>query len=239
MYKEVDSVLKAGALLLLISFMTISSAFSQVDSSDSRRAGDWALQFQLADDFDIQSFQGTTISLKKFHGINQATRLGLTLSGRYLDSDGVTVEDDTLTATGTNESNNFEIGLRLQRLWYRSTADVTSFYFGLGPDISFYRSKTNSVTVNSDGRIRDSRNLVRRWGMGASMVAGVEWFVHRAVSISAEYNLLALYSHEKQETDYTIYGDDGSVQDISESDSSSDSFTLDNAEALIGLSFFF
>jgi hypothetical protein len=169
-------------------------------------AGALALQFRVGPNFSLTHFAGSTISLKHHLTADRAIRYGLSLGGQLQTEDewiptqalpGRTIDRPRLDAT---VSAHYVIHPRLsERPW-----PTISFFLGGGPEFSLFRDGTRTVHPLETGQgvtrsIHDDRRT--RYGAGLAGVAGVEWFVHPRISLSAEHQVLVAWSREERIVD--------------------------------------
>jgi hypothetical protein len=148
----------------------------------------WNVQFQITDDFKLDSFTGSVISYKRQLTEKQANRIGVSFGGAFRDSD-VSQQNDRNT--------DFNLNIGAQYTWQNyidSDAEV-KFYYGYGPavDIRYQRSEEN----DGPDRSRKSTDV----GIGGIGYAGVEWFFKQSMSIHAEYQTTAQLSFQKDDTE--------------------------------------
>ncbi len=125
-------------ILLFVSQLFITTGFSQSTSYLDSLDGKFALQFQIADNFQLSSFQGTTFSGKYNFSSRDAVRLGLSIN--FGDSEGdetISRSDTNLVSTGREEFNNFNIILKTQYIYSMSITNNIGFFVGGGPFISY------------------------------------------------------------------------------------------------------
>ena len=190
--------LKSAALSLVFTLLLLwpmSQAQSQAADTTSLRAGSWALQFGIAGNFTLTSFQGSTISAKYHLSGTSAIRGGITISGNTADgTPSITyVYNDTSNGTMPEKSSSSaqSIGLVLQYLAYANPDGPVHFYAGIGPIVSYNHSQSSSdnshpYAPRSWERVIYSSSSTQ-WGAGLIGNIGLEWFAVRWLSIRAEY----------------------------------------------------
>lgn len=241
-------VLLASAALLSAFLVVAGTAFGQDTGQASfatpLRAGARALQFQIAPDFTLSSFQGSTLSYKLQRSATSAFRLGVSISGSGTgaDSDGSTTQWDTLRVerAGQTEQNAFSVAVAIQMLRFHGSASRVVPFFGFGPGASFSRSHRES-RISSEQFVQDNgatSRQVQTWGQG---LAGVEWFAGRQLSFHAEYGLRAGYmwqhesrteSHRANSNGTVLHTDQALKEDA-------DGWFLRDGSVLFGLSVYF
>lgn len=188
-------------LLILVSITFSFSCLAQSQSSDSvsLREGSWALQFGIAGNFTLTSFQGSTIGAKYQLSENNAIRGGITINGSTNDGpnsfSGSIGDTSDGTVPGSTSTKSATVFFVLQYLWYMNPNGIVHFYAGLGPSFSYsysYNSSDNSYlySANNQGywvrEIYASNNIQR--AIGGAAVVGVEWFACQWLSLHADYN---------------------------------------------------
>ena len=165
----------------LTSSTVVAGAAEYDDSSrvNSLRAGSWSLDFQISYDFQLTSFEGSALSIKRHHSSRTAFRLGVGFGLEYTEEDLVqqsTGADTTFTSQESDEDFDGRLDVTLEYLNYPNAGSKVSAYWGAGPLVRLiYDNKEHAL------------------GLGAVAVMGVEWFPARAVSLHAEYGLIAAY----------------------------------------------
>ncbi|MEJ2637934.1 MAG: hypothetical protein P8184_21955 [Calditrichia bacterium] len=188
--------------IIALCFMAVSgtSLFAQTDSL--LRKGSWALQFQVHNFISFSDFQGMNLSAKWQLKQNSALRFGVTLSGDNRDRDLVNTSPTTETRTEYDNSS-LGIGLNAQYIWYIPSLKKIRFFYGAGPLISYQSQSEKRISrlfmqdslLDADKRDMDTDS----WQAGISCVLGAEWFVHRSISLLAEYGTRAYYVCKEQD----------------------------------------
>lgn len=185
-----NSAFRPISIAIVIIFMMSLTIYAQ-DSLSVR--GKYALQFQFASNFQLTSFNGTTISGKYSLSNGDAVRAGLSINGT-----STTLVEDNNTNQIYNpteyksklSSNGYGITLVAQYLYYNSLINDVSFYYGGGPLAGISYDKTN----NSGSNTIPSEVISQGWTLGVSLVCGVDWFISKRLSLSAEYGFVASYN---------------------------------------------
>ncbi len=180
---------------------------------NSLKKGNWAIQFQINDNFSLSSFQGSSISAKYHFSNKKALRFGLTLSGGFSDKNG-----DVLIESSTNNQN---IGISTQYTIYPAVNKEVNFFFGFGPNVVLVHTNTESKYQNTQTNIEDTH-----WSIGVSGIVGVEWFVKRSISFLAEYSSSFNYNSDKR-------------KDSHDNESHTKSYDLNSKSVKFGLSLYF
>jgi hypothetical protein len=205
------------------------------------------MDFGIAPNLTLNTFQGATISIGRFTSDYQKYRLGLSTSVRYNsgDQNGNTLNADTLSSfnNGNNDDNNYYVSLTFQYLTYATPNNRTSIFFGLGPTIGISWSKqsdnSSSTYVSNSEDIYNRSFSSNGYSAGILGSCGVEWFFSEHISIHAEYGLSLQYS--KSTNDYDVY-QKSTYQSTtydnrkSHSSGSSSGWSLSGQSVLFGLS---
>jgi len=230
-------------------------------AEDALRDGAWALQFEINGDFDLTSFQGSTISIKKHTGDRTAYRLGLDLT--FLDKSGN--NDDLQTSalggriTSENESqldtdNSIQdLSLAVQRISYPHRGTTVKMFYGVGPSLGYLHKKSHRITEStgiyfpSSGTpdttfgSQDQVSVTNGWAIGLEGVVGVEWFFNGSLSLLAEYNSSLEYQWSTTESTSSNRSRNGSAITKTGSSGKSDSDGIDFSAGAVkfGLSAYF
>ncbi len=233
--------LAAAAALLAASLGLQSTPVALAEESSFRspaEAGAWAMQFRVVNDFQLSSFKGTVLSLKRHSSPGTAIRVGV--SGDL--TLGSSTRETELPVPATVESpieeerEYFSLNLNAQRLKYTRPAERLSLFWGIGPAVGFTREDQELTRYSEDWTpIGEStvNSTSTQWSAGLGASLGVEWFATRHLGLHAEYGLAAIYSwtDQTQKTDSS----DGSTKLNLESNS----FQIDDTRILFGLSAYF
>jgi hypothetical protein len=197
------------SLLILGLFST--QAQEQAAETNSLKPGIWALQFGISSNFTLSSFQGTTISAKYQTSTTNAWRAGITLYGNTSSDtrQQAPIQLDSFSrSSSTNGANSSEnIVLRVQYLWYINSDGITHFYTGLGPRFGYNHLRSTEQNIYGYGfsssyiwTNETSTETSNTWSLGASAVAGVEYFPSKMFSLHAEYNSYLIFEQQKTES---------------------------------------
>ena len=186
-------------IITLFFFVFSFASFAQNTSYLDSLEGKYALQFQISDNFNLSSFQGTTFSGKYHFGCRSAVRLGLSLSFGNVDQDATTNQYDSVnTATNNNKQNSFGVTLRTQYIRYIIETNEIAFYAGGGPFVNYSTSTRKSkITGTTNDRTIDESS--DNFSIGLDLIFGIEWFFNKSMSLSAEYGLNLSYTTRTRE----------------------------------------
>lgn len=159
------------------------------------------MQFQVEDNFQLSSFEGTGLSVTKNTSPTGAWRLGLSYGGNLRkfteERSGTFPYDDT------NERDFASVDLNLLRLKRVHPDRRIGMVLGFGPRVSLSR------VHESANRIEDSTSVstgnFRRNVTSFDLVGqvGAEVFVARSLSLHAHYEAFVGYLRSNEENDRT------------------------------------
>lgn len=191
------------ALLLVAGLILPISSPAGEPASGPDLDGMWALQFQITNNFTLDDFQGSIISIKRHTSDRSAWRAGLSLD---FDSSSVerSVQPDGAPAfTDADDGSNQGARLDLQYLRYTRAGSPVRFLFGGGPFAGISHSSTESYRDGVTYR-KDERD---RWDAGVSGVLGAEWFVGAGLSLHAEYGFEFGYTQQERRSEVPTTGE--------------------------------
>ena len=168
-----------------------------VTQENSDQPSEWALQFQIGDDFRLFPFQGTTISVSKQLASDRKLRMGMSAEGSY---------SENATQSHVYETrNNLSLSVYSHYIWELKKNTKIVPFAGIGPKLNFSYDNFEK----SDGNT--PKNTHTSWGIGVSGMFGVEWFVKPNISLLAEYGSSVVYSKSKNKETH-IYSGDGTTE---------------------------
>ena len=170
-------------------------------AADALAPGSWSAQFSVQPDFQLGSFQGSVLSLKRHLASGRAIRLGLSFSTLSLSDDAVRTQGDTAftnTETIGGDVNGWSIGVNSYYLWYSSAAAPIHAYWGGGPFASLSGSGDDQIRALSStggpaGTITSHADA-SGWQAGLAGALGVEWLAAKRISFFAEYGVSLSYA---------------------------------------------
>jgi hypothetical protein len=199
--KNVMNIIEKVALLFLFFLIPLFYAPSEIFAQDTAQEDitenpldekDWALQFEIDNNFTLRSFQGTVISAKYHMDAQKALRLGINLDlakgsqkNNELDAG---VEDNSKV-----EGSVYAINTTLQYVRYPKPKRRILYFYGAGP---FFEYTADSYSFEENNSYNNEEKRI--WGLGISAVVGVEWFVTHAISLLGEYGVRAGYYSTKE-----------------------------------------
>ena len=194
------------------------------DNQTSVPENKWGLQFMIAKNFQLSSFQGTTLSVMRKINVKNAMRAGINISG---GSGEITFKNssliqDSLMNKNKTENVNFNLNFSFDYLFMNELNDKISFYFGTGPNFGLMKYNAKQYT---DSLLTSTRE--NGWNIGLSGIAGIAWQVHKKIMIHAEY---------KSTLDYqTNEGTQKNLYSKLKSETKSESFHFVSSPVLFGV----
>lgn len=220
--------------------LSVGAAYSQGSNEppvkNSLVKGAWALQFQINNDFDLNSFNGSTFSLKKQTSPGAAWRLGLSLALSFSDSDRMQ-SSGGLESPSESDANSQTIDVTLQRVFYPNPGSRVNLYYGLGPRGYYRHTWAKQLRDMTDSTSTETINKLNNWEVGVAGVLGVEWFVTKNISLLGEYGSSLMYSHDKVRGEQTLVRPDGTRVNATETKTNEVSFGASAVK--LGLSVYF
>jgi len=215
--------------LLFVSHLFITTGFSQSTSYLDSLEGKFALQFQIADNFQLTSFQGTTLSGKYHFSCRDVIRLGLSVElGNSETESTINYIDTSVVNQFEADENRFGLTIKSQYIRYITSTNNILFFGGIGPFISFFNQSTERVvTENGIDVTRESES--RSFSAGLDLIIGVEWIFSTYMSLSAEYGLN--FSYRSSEDNFK--------DDSTEGDHENRTFYISGNHINFGLSVYF
>ena len=230
-------VTKRNPRLFILSLLVCAGlAITARAGENSLKEGAWALQFQVIRNFQLASFQGSTISIKKHLSDGTALRAGVSLGFSLLDREGTDYVNDTIVQSEDSDDNMTSFGFVVQMIKYPNPLAATNLYYGVGPTFAYSHTKDYQVVedpIDGDSRSNDRRRT--SWHAGMSSVIGIEWFPRSNISLLAEYGVSLYY----ERTRYTIETRYSPQERTTKTEDNTDGFVLAGSSVKFGLSVYF
>lgn len=179
-----------------------AQAAARLDSLNNK----FALQFQISDNFNLSSFQGTTFSGKYNVGCRSSVRLGLSINMNDLTSKlTINPVDTSIILGGYSEQNVLGFNIRAQYIHYFPSEHNTAFYAGGGPFVGFTKGTEES---RETGYITQTKKAFETEiiSTGIDFLIGTEWMFSEYMSLSAEYGIRFTYQ-SAESTRTEIFGE--------------------------------
>ncbi len=233
--------MKKSSLILVLSFLLATTAIISAQEKNywSGLKGKYALQFQIADNFQLSGFQGSTFSGKYHFSESSAFRLGVSIGSRDRNEDVTKIEyiGDSLKTKfpGGTESSDKNVTVSFEYMQTVRNFDDISFYYSVGPRISYLKRFYRYDRPYGENEY-DSRNQ-EEYHIGFSAGVGIEWFLKNNLSLSVEYTNSSTYfwgrcDAEECELDYEGL-------EVIKSKADFDGYSFFNSKVLFGVSFYF
>ena len=222
-----------AALLIFVMSANISAQSRFKSTKTPIQKGVWAMQFEINQDFDLSSFQGAMISVKKHTSRSKAWRLGLDINTSLSENDSQNIYNDSTVGWSDGESDRYSFDINLQRIFYASPRAKVSLFYGFGPSAGYTYSKNKSTSKTPTSN-RLSITKTKTFDVGLVGVLGVEWFFSKNMSLLGEYGADIIYLWSKNERTQT-----NPNGDITYSKGTSKRFDFDNILVKFGLSVYF
>ncbi|MEW6702103.1 MAG: hypothetical protein AB1298_05235 [Bacteroidota bacterium] len=218
---------------------TYSQTKSEVQKDSVSNSDLWAIQFQLSQDFQLTTFEGSTLSLKRILSSGDALRFGISIDGNYSNTDN---EDKNLLAPPSvsntkNDQTTIGFSVSALYLWYSKIKNHVSVYYGVGPTLSFGYNKTKNTTSNFGATYQTSSENINSntsYGFGASAKLGIEWFLLKNISVIGEYgtDMRLTFSKTKIERN-------ANASKLAETTSDTNRFLFTSSGVRVGFSIYF
>lgn len=235
---------KVFFISILLTLLTANLLAQEKEKSElPLKEGTWALQFGIAPNFTLTSFQGGVISAKFHNSDNTAIRFGIGVGHSQKDFEGNSnyYENEATNVAnldGFDKRSNYYINC--QYLWNSNINESFSLFYGFGPTVGFsIRDNENKefYTWNKSSHFRKNRN--NEWAVGLICALGVEWFVNSNISIGAEYGFKATYNWGGIYTKEIDYDEDQNITRDWDSDKDYTGFNVGGSRVLFGVSIYF
>jgi hypothetical protein len=164
--------------LLVVTLLVPAAARAQdAERAHSLEPGAWALQFSIGGNFRLESFNGSTISLKRHSSARSAWQLGLSPSfGSAQEKRTIGPSDSITVMDRDSDTAGLEIDLNYTR--YPRPGRTMNLFWTLGPEVSWSRGSQSEVGFEASDRA---------WSVGLGAKLGAEWFATKTLSVHAAY----------------------------------------------------
>lgn len=229
-----------ATMFLFVSAMLFAGGTDSTKTSIAENAK--CLQFRIGSNFSLSSFQGSSISYKKHTSENRAYRVGISLSGRMSkDSQAYNSYNntDSLHSDYNINNNDFSIAVNWQFLKYSRSGNMY-FYYGYGPNIAYgldYKKNLREMfyyLTETEIIEQQDKRILHGISFGATLLAGVEYFITASVSIHAEYSQGISYTYQ-----WDKFFSDNNGEQIKDEIRKFNAVSLNAGGARFGCSFYF
>lgn len=229
-------------LLLICAFAALTASAQTADKqrANSLVDGAWALQFEIDEDLDLKTFEGTTISLKKHTNDDAAWRLALNLGFRFDDDEHSSTTDGEPSGINRDtEGNQQSIGILVNRIRYPNPNAEVNFFYGFGPKLAYSHTKYTTTSIwTSSTQSSESRTSTNSFSVGIVGLIGAEWFATKSISLLGEYGSALMVSKSKTTNKTTTWYEDGTTRRTGNEDKDS-GISFDALAVKLGLSVYF
>jgi hypothetical protein len=234
-----------ASVIMLLAFSLSINGQVQNDSSTSKaKIPRNAFQFQIADNFQLTSFQGSVISMKRLLSEKRAIRFGLGITANINNDDSESSATmDSLISNRQLDYSSYGINISAQYLYSPYKVSGIVFFIGAGPLIGYSYAKSDDKNVYYQSAIGDTVTVkhvatAKNYGLGIVGVCGVEWFLKEKLSLTAEYGLSIQYSWRDSETNISQQSELGNNEKMDRTDNSN-SFAIRPVAVRFGVSIYF
>ncbi|MBC8376833.1 MAG: hypothetical protein H8E26_12370 [FCB group bacterium] len=194
--------MKRIGAIILICVISISAGALDTSKVVLPQKGSQSLEFGFSGLFNISTYMGNIMALKKFSSPQRATRyaIGITVESYDMMGPGQDIyynpypSDSTVLSTTFDRTSiytNQDISFRMQWLKYLEPQGNLSLLFGVGPLVGYQTSKRETSEEPQEfdygQSYQTNENVSTTLYLGLVPVVGVEWFVHKNISFHAEY----------------------------------------------------
>jgi hypothetical protein len=197
-----DCPKRSVSICLIITGMVILPhlASNAQDVQHSLKDGSWALQFCIGENFSLSSFEGMNLSVKKHLKSHHALRFGIDFGGDNIKlTDALDDDVQSLSAEATEKAHYLRLAAHY--LFYPRSTKSIHVFFGTGPffGLLMQNQESGAQDLDTDPSQEDrvSEMDLDSWMLGASFIIGVEWFVKKEISLTAEYGTSFSYAHSR------------------------------------------
>lgn len=200
-----------------------AAAAPQAPTTEGSGDGEWNTRYGLI--FSVQNVFGNNsasvigdfgggVGLQYTLAPQRAVRLSVDVSRRSnpgYETDTTLVTNGTSTTTTTyNRPSGFtsayEVDVAGEYLMRLASAAISP-YLGVGASVGYAQSALKfEDDINNPNQVYNRDDMTRSFALGAVGTLGLEWRMHRSVSLFAEYGLnFGLMSYESAKTDVSTF----------------------------------
>jgi len=192
------SKLKFSIILLATCFTSVTFAAGDSTACNPK----WALQFAISSNFTLASFSGSNLSVQRQLKENRAMRLGITLTDALSDNNSKYASASSNTVSKSlSLSNNFNLKITSQYLYYHRSINNVRPYLGIGPYCGATISYSESEKSND---LKKSTEISQSFFLGITPSFGTEIYLNNKISLLAEYGTSLGYIYSISDYTYKI-----------------------------------
>jgi len=226
--------------LVLFAFLAAIIAMPSAVSAreNSLKKEKWALQFEVDRDFDLNAFQGSTITVKRHSSDKSAYRLSLTTHLDFKD-ESTDFPINGQPAPGHNDFTDVKFEVAVKKISYTNPQGNINFFWGIGPVYGYQYFLIDQDNITSDRlfQIKYKREE-HTWSLGLNGILGVEWFATKSISFLAEYATTAGYT-ERNSKSVRKFVSNGIVTYDIETTADLSELSFSSSQVKFGLSVYF
>jgi len=217
---------------------------NNIKKSEDFERKKWSLQFKIDENFTLSAFQGALISCQRQVSERSALRLGVGVVSSDFHNDGEnTISENNLSqidGDNTRDGNSIRLNTSLLYIHHLNPHSKISAYYGIGPNLVWMWEdvKTTSRGYDDSGHTTSTDRYKSHdtfFDAGILSVLGIEWFLSKSISLTAEYGLIFNYYWGNTKSTHQYVNT--SIEE--EMKYKSSGFSIDNAPVKFGLSAYF
>lgn len=192
--------------MVVYCFFSSLNCYSQtIDSSNqinSLQKGSWSIQFQVGSNFNLNTFEDVSISLKKHFSSKFALRFGASFNANQEDQ-SVSYREFQTGYTGKDipvNRNNLSFTLLTKALYYFNPKSKVNVYAGLGPFGTYSHNYYEYLYIDNYLEY----NHTDTWSAGLNVILGCEVFPASYLSVLAEYSIAGAVSKSDKKNNVKI-----------------------------------
>jgi hypothetical protein len=239
---------------LLFLFLSATFFYAQPVTSDDSTAslpmqrGQWAIQFQVTNNFTLSHFNGANFAAKYHFSERSALRLAVSAAAedKTLDERQAYYFDEIYDGdylTKKSSGYDFDITIEPQYIYYITYKRNPAVYLGAGLTfgLNMDESKlTYDLYQDLEKYSREFREIeISGFSLGISALAGVEIFLNEYLSLHAEYASSFTYSSDDTKDNRRKQNLDSGYERVTNTNYSDEKFRLRYESVLLGLSVYF
>jgi len=188
-------------LLIGLLFSLSIPANAQDESEEIKLPSErYALLFQIGENFNLSSFDGSVISFKYHFENSNALRIGFSIDG-YSEDQNYLERINSMSDESESEEDKIYFRINTLYLTYSELFNNVSFYYGAGPFLS-YSYMWHHYIDPENGTNTTEQDY---WNFGLDFTVGTEFIINKNLSLNAEYGMSIWYSKSDYETiDYNL-----------------------------------
>lgn len=200
----------AGIIVIMFSVMTLAPTSHALRIRKEKRVkNNWSFQIMADNRVDDDSYDGVRFALKRNFSKSESVRFSLGLVERqsYHHNRVVNSNGSMMVFDNQNDFDLEGVSLSIQYLYAPSRNGNTSFYWGIGPYLSYEETNPDILIIQGynipfDGAADIVPGETGLIGLGAEWSFGLELFLGKNVSLLGEYGVTIQNRWHVVEIDY-------------------------------------